>query len=69
VSECGSQTLENRNVPGTEAQNNVVCANAGMAIATVNKLTPKEGFEKAKEALLSGKGLEALKKLQEISKN
>jgi anthranilate phosphoribosyltransferase len=25
---------------GTEAQNNVVCANAGMAIATVTKCTP-----------------------------
>lgn len=54
---------------GTEAQNNVVCANAGIAIATVQGLTPKAGFEKAKESLLSGKGLEALKKLQEISKN
>jgi anthranilate phosphoribosyltransferase len=54
---------------GTEAQNNVVCANAGVAIATVEGLTPKAGFEKAKESLLSGKGLEALKKLQELSKN
>lgn len=54
---------------GTEAQNNVVCANAGVAIATVESSTPKAGFEKAKEALLGGKGLEALKKLQELSKN
>ncbi|MDC6361170.1 MULTISPECIES: anthranilate phosphoribosyltransferase [Flavobacteriaceae] len=54
---------------GTEAQNNVVCANAGVAIATVENSTPKAGFEKAKEALLGGKGLEALKKLQELSKN
>ncbi|MDC6366059.1 MULTISPECIES: anthranilate phosphoribosyltransferase [Flavobacteriaceae] len=54
---------------GTEAQNNVVCANAGVAIATVEGITPKEGFEKAKESLLGKKGLEALKKLQEISKN
>ncbi len=52
---------------GTEAQNNVVCANAGMAIATVKKLQPKEGFELAKESLLSGKAMETLKKLQEIS--
>lgn len=52
---------------GTEAQNNVVCANAGIAIATVEGLTPKAGFEKAKESLLSGKGLEALKTLQELS--
>ncbi|NAY92532.1 anthranilate phosphoribosyltransferase [Muricauda sp. JGD-17] len=54
---------------GTEAQNNVVCANAGVAIATVAGTTPKAGFEKAKESLLGGKGLEALKKLQELSKN
>lgn len=52
---------------GTEAQNNVVCANAGIAIATVNGLTPKEGFDKAKESLLTGKGLNALIKLQKLS--
>lgn len=54
---------------GTEAQNNVVCANAGIAIATVEKISPKEGFEKAKESLHSGKGLIALRKLQELSKS
>ncbi|MEH6772141.1 anthranilate phosphoribosyltransferase [Maribacter arcticus] len=54
---------------GTESQNNVVCANAGVAIATVEGLTPLQGFERAKESLLSGKGLVALKKIQELSKN
>ena len=53
---------------GTEAQNNVVCANAAMAIATVTKCTPQEGFELAKESLLSRKGLLALNKLQELSR-
>lgn len=53
---------------GTEAQNNVVCANAGMAIATVTKCTPLEGFQIAKESLLSAKGLKALTTLQELSK-
>jgi anthranilate phosphoribosyltransferase len=57
------------NGKGTEAQNNVVCANAGVAIATVVGITPREGFEKAKESLLGGKGLKALKKLQELSTN
>ena len=52
---------------GTEAQNNVVCANAGMAIATVKSLEPKAGFELAKESLLSGKGLERLNKLIALS--
>ncbi|HJY12526.1 MAG TPA: anthranilate phosphoribosyltransferase [Flavobacterium sp.] len=52
---------------GTEAQNNVVLANAAMAIATVTKCSPLEGFELAKESLFSGKGLQALKTLQELS--
>jgi len=52
---------------GSEAQNNVVCANAGIAIATVNGVSPKEGFESAKESLLSGMGLKALNKLQALS--
>ncbi len=54
---------------GTNAQNNVVCANAGLAIATSEGLTPKEGFERAQQSLLNGKALEALRKLQKISKN
>ena len=52
---------------GTEAQNNVVCANAGIAIATAKGSTPKEGFEMAMESLKSGKGLKALRTLQELS--
>ena len=52
---------------GTAPQNNVVCANAGVAIATVKNISPKEGFELAKESLLTGKGLAALKKLQALS--
>jgi anthranilate phosphoribosyltransferase len=52
---------------GTKAQNNVVCANAGVAIATAKEISPKEGFQIAKESLLSGKGMDALRKLQEIS--
>jgi anthranilate phosphoribosyltransferase len=54
---------------GTEAQNNVVCANAGLAIATVTECTLQNGFEKAKESLQSGKGLKSLQKMQELSKN
>jgi anthranilate phosphoribosyltransferase len=53
---------------GTEAQNNVVLANAAMAISTVTKCTPMEGFELATESLLSGKGLKALNKLKDLSK-
>ena len=53
---------------GTQAQNNVVLANAGLAIATVENTSILEGFEKAKESLFSGKALEKLTKLQELSK-
>jgi anthranilate phosphoribosyltransferase len=53
---------------GTEQQNNVVCANAGLAIATTNQMDHKQGFEIAKESLLSGKGLKALQTIQELSK-
>jgi anthranilate phosphoribosyltransferase len=52
---------------GTEAQNNVVCANAAMAIATVNNLSINQGFELAKESLFTGKGLEKFKKLKDLS--
>ena len=52
---------------GTEAQNNVVAANAGMAIATVKNLDPKAGFNIAKESLLSGKALDRLEKLIQLS--
>jgi anthranilate phosphoribosyltransferase len=53
---------------GSEAQNDVVCANAGMAIATVKEVSPKDGFEIAKESLLSGAGHRVFKKLQELSR-
>jgi len=53
---------------GTEQQNNVVCANAGLAIATTKQISHKQGFELAKESLFSGKGLKALKTIQELSK-
>lgn len=52
---------------GTQAQNNVVCANAGYAIAMVKNTTPEEGFELAKQSLASGRGLKALNILQQLS--
>lgn len=53
---------------GTKAQNNVVCANAAMAISTVTKGTTIHAFEQAKESLLSGKAKSALHILQNLSK-
>ena len=53
---------------GTQAQNNVVCANAGLAIATSKQIKHKQGFELAKESLLSGQAKQSLDKLIELSK-
>jgi anthranilate phosphoribosyltransferase len=53
---------------GTEAQNNVVCANAGLAIATSKQISHQDGFNLAKESLLSGKAKSTLNKLIELSK-
>ena len=52
---------------GTTAQNNVVCANAAIAIQTVEKLNYDEALAKAQESLASGKALEKMKKLIAIS--
>lgn len=51
------------NGKGTDAQNNVVCANAGLAIATVEGISHSEGFERAQESLQSGKAKSSLNQL------
>ena len=55
------------NGKGTEAQNQVVCANAGLAIATVKNITHLSGYELAKESLNNGNASRSLKKLIKIS--
>ena len=52
---------------GTEAQSNVVCANAGMAIAVTESITHEEGFERARESMFSGRGFDSFKKLLELN--
>ena len=69
IESSGEILMNILNGKGTEAQNNVVCANAGMAIATSRNLNPQDGFAAAKESLESGKALESFKKLQELSQN
>jgi anthranilate phosphoribosyltransferase len=67
IDESAKLFLEIISGKGTQAQNNVVCANAGMAIATIKQCTPLEGFALANESLLSGKANQVLKKLQQLS--
>lgn len=52
---------------GTEAQNKVVCANAALAIATVEGCSISEGLQRANQSLQSGKALKSLQKLQQLS--
>ena len=52
---------------GTQAQNHVVCANAAVAISTVTKVSLTESFSQAAESLHSGRALNALIKLQQLS--
>ncbi|MDY2587883.1 anthranilate phosphoribosyltransferase [Winogradskyella aquimaris] len=56
------------NGKGSQAQNNVVCANAGLAIATVKQISHKEGIAMAEESLMSGSAKSSLDKLIELSK-
>ena len=69
---AGGQTIEEsaaifKNVlegKGTEAQQNAVLANAGMAIFCADsKLSIPDALATARESLISGKALESLKKL------
>ena len=67
VKESAAIFVQVLNGKGTEAQNNVVCANAGMAISVAGNLDHKKGFEMAKEALKSKEALRAFNRLHEIS--
>ena len=48
---------------GTKAQNEVVIANAGMAISCGKDISYEEGIDQAKESLASGKALSTFKSL------
>jgi anthranilate phosphoribosyltransferase len=56
------------NDEATSAQKQVVCANAGTAIATALEITLLEGYAKAQESIESGKALQSFNKLLELSK-
>ena len=49
----------------TEAQTNVVLANAGLALSIAKDINVEEGIDQAKDSLLSGKALNCMKKLIE----
>ncbi|GGD31261.1 anthranilate phosphoribosyltransferase [Flavobacterium orientale] len=53
---------------GTQMQNDVVLANAALAISMMKKISLDESLAIAKESLISGKALEKLKTLQNLSR-
>ena len=55
------------NGTGSPAQRDVVCANAGLAIATVVGCSPQEGYEKARTSLDSGKAQASFTRLKGIT--
>lgn len=68
--ECAAKIFTHiLNGQGTDAQNNVVCANAAMAIDTVEQIGIQDSFELAKESLLGGKAKEKFERLVKLSKN
>jgi anthranilate phosphoribosyltransferase len=53
---------------GSIEQNNVVCANAAVAIQTIEKSSYENALAKAQESLISGKAFEKLNQLIALSK-
>lgn len=53
---------------GSEAQNNVVCANTAVALTTAQGGNLEANFNRAKELLCGGKALDTFRRLQELSK-
>lgn len=52
---------------GTDAQNSVVSANAGMAISVAEGITHEEGYQRALDSLKSGRARNALSRLIELN--
>ena len=55
------------NGEGTKEQNNVVCANAGLAISVSKRISHIDGYSLAKDSLLSKQALSSFKLLKELS--
>ena len=53
---------------GTRAQENVVCANAGLAISTALSTSFIEGYERAKEAIKNKRAFKSFQALHNLSK-
>ncbi len=65
IEESATILLNILNNNATQAQTNVVLANAGLALSIAKDISIKEGIAQAKDSLLSGKALNCMKKLVE----
>jgi anthranilate phosphoribosyltransferase len=63
IEESAAILLNILNNKATEAQTNVVLANAGLALSIAKDINIEEGIAQAKESLLSKKALNCMKKL------
>jgi len=68
VSDAAAIFMNVLNNKATPAQKQVVCANAGTAIATALDIPLIEGYVKAEESIASGKAVQAFNKLLALSK-
>ena len=68
ISESAKIFMNILNNKGSSSQNNVVLVNSGIAISTAQNIGIKNGIEKARESLNSGKALNAFKTLKKLSK-
>ena len=68
ISESTKIFMNILNNKGSSSQNNVVLVNSGIAISTAQNISIKNGVEKARESLNSGKALNAFKTLKKLSK-
>ncbi|NNM21966.1 MAG: anthranilate phosphoribosyltransferase [Flavobacteriaceae bacterium] len=67
VDESAEIFLTILNGKGTDPQNNVVCANAALAIKTAENCSLELALDKARQSLESGSALNVLRKLQRLS--
>ena len=68
ISESAKIFMNILNNKGSSSQNNVVLVNSGIAISTTQNISIRDGIEKARESLKSGKALNAFKTLKKLSK-
>ena len=66
VKDAGEIFIEVLKGKGTKSQENVICANAGLAISTALNTTFEEGFERAREAIKNKRAFKTYETLHDL---